>query len=232
MERRGSASRNRAQISVFIIIAVVIVLALVLLTFLSGKGYISEYGLTTTDKISRMIEDCQRLEAQRAIEVLGSNGGTLKGKAQYLQHIAKTPTIEEVSEEIAEEIDRKLLACLEDLASLKALGYEVHKSNPTTQVDIYPDSSVITTAWSIKLTRSEKTLNLDTFKTIIEDVRIVDYLKDTQTIVHEQPEQKVDLTVLRERNVNIHIVAVSDNTAQYTIYRQGIPKEFSFMLLY
>jgi len=162
-------NKNKAQVTIFIILGVAIVLLLLFLFFRENIPFIGTE-VTPIDKVQECIQDSVN-EAVDKLRVQGgdldpefyySYGGKNIAYLCYTEEYYKTCVMQRpmlknhIEKEIAEEIAPIIDACVDSLKDLERKGYEVSIGEKIFAVSLVPDNILIDVLVDIKVKKGEE----------------------------------------------------------------------------
>ncbi len=197
-------NRKRGQITIFIIIAVIIVAVGVLVyLFYPQISDVFSGGGTEQDP-SSFIQNCIEDDINSNLQIISSQGGSLKPepfilnedeKIQYLCYtgeyynkcVVQKPLLKrQIEREIKNGIESKVKNCFNELkTSFEERGYDVAMKEGSMQVELLPGWVVATFNYSVTMTRTEtkkyESFNARVNNNIYELASIADSIVDLES---------------------------------------------------
>ncbi|MFA4952964.1 MAG: hypothetical protein WC584_01970 [Candidatus Pacearchaeota archaeon] len=195
--------KNKAQITIFVIIAIIIV-AVIALFFLFRSGLIPGIGGTEEKNPRIAFQDCLEDKILETTDLISKQGGYINpilyreldgekisylcyNQNYYLSCINQEPMlIQHIKEEIKNNIDAKVRNCFDQFkTSLEKTGYNVDANYRDFSVQLVPEKVIVDIDAEITTTRNEQTSSQKDF-VIIFPSRIYELAVVVQEITSQE----------------------------------------------
>ena len=184
--KKEMEKKNKAQLTIFIIVALVIVVGIALIFLLKKGPTVHPTTVVDEENPQGYIEGCTKSSVEEAVNIIVSQGGDLKQEGSimyqgknvtylcynanfYYPCINQRPMlIKHIQEGITTYVNPKINSCFSSLkAKLEGKGYSVEMGNIAPVVELQPNLVVVNMNTNFKMSNGETTKSFDNFKVAV-----------------------------------------------------------------
>lgn len=234
---KKEARKQKAQISIFIIIAIIIV-AIIAVIFISRGGLDLGGGNVnpTVAPVYSFVEDCSKETLEDAIYYIGQSGGyffipeksTETGIAFYVYDGENLmPSKKKVENEIASYINNMMFLCTKNFIDFP--GLEIKEDNITSRIKIEDNKVTAKISYPLSITKGSKTYSIKNFDDIEFPVRLGVIYNVANESVKEQLLHPNDICIscinnlAVEKNLYVELNEYDNETFIFTVIDKTLP---------
>lgn len=191
--------RDKAQVTIFVIVAVLIVAIVALFFFAVPRSPTTNSNeITGTESLTPFVEECLKQVSEDAILSTGFNGGYYnlpeKINSYYYPSVAfllydqknLVPSKEKVESEISDYVKENIDVCFDDFSNFKVKGFSVEEGAKEITTSIKENSVAVSAKIPLTISKEDSKELFSDFNSEVKPVRLIKILALINSIVEEQ----------------------------------------------